>query len=66
MCVDFLYVMDTLRFLRATRGTNILKMADTHVFDNYYLCITLLITIVYQLVFFLIAFTFKFDKVTGM
>jgi len=40
-------------------------MADTvHVLDDYYLAITLLITIGYQLFFFSIAFTFKFDKLT--
>lgn len=32
--------------------------------DDYYLAITLLITIGYQLSFFAIAWTFKFDKVT--
>lgn len=37
-----------------------------HVLDGYYLAITLLITIVYQLFFFSIAFTFKFDKLTGI
>lgn len=36
-----------------------------HVLDDYYLSITLLITIAYQLFFFSIAFTFKFDKLTG-
>lgn len=36
-----------------------------HVLDEYYLAITLLITIAYQLFFFSIAFTFKFDKLTG-
>lgn len=35
-----------------------------HVLDDYYLAITLLITIGYQLSFFAIAWTFKFDKVT--
>jgi steroid 5-alpha reductase family enzyme len=35
-----------------------------HVLDNYYLAITLLITIAYQLIGFAIAFTFKFDKIT--
>ena len=35
-----------------------------HVLDDYYLAITLLITIAYQLSFFTIAWTFKFDKVT--
>lgn len=32
--------------------------------DNYYLTITLFITIAYQLFFFLIAFALKFDKLT--
>jgi hypothetical protein len=36
-----------------------------HVLDDYYLAITLLITVGYQLFFFAIAFTFKFDKLTG-
>lgn len=36
-----------------------------HVLDNYYLAITLIITIVYQLIGFSLAFTFKFDKLTG-
>lgn len=36
------------------------------VLDDYYLAITLLITIGYQLFFFSIAFSFKFDKLTGM
>lgn len=41
-------------------------MAGTvHVLDDYYLAITLLITVAYQLFFFAIAFTFKFDKLTG-
>ncbi|PVH75320.1 oxidoreductase-like protein [Cadophora sp. DSE1049] len=35
-----------------------------HVLDNYYLAITLLITIGYQLFFFAIAFSLKFDKLT--
>lgn len=35
-----------------------------HVLDNYYLAITLLVTIAYQLIAFSIAFTFKFDKLT--
>ena len=41
-------------------------MGQVHVLDGYYLAITLLITIGYQLFFFAIAFTLKFDKVTGM
>ncbi|KAF2266085.1 oxidoreductase-like protein [Lojkania enalia] len=39
-------------------------MAAVHVLDDYYLSITLLITIGYQLIFFAIAFSFKFDKLT--
>lgn len=35
-----------------------------HVLDDYYLGITLLITIAYQLFFFAIAFSLKFDKLT--
>jgi steroid 5-alpha reductase family enzyme len=35
-----------------------------HVLDSYYLSITLLITIAYQLLFFSIAFSLKFDKLT--
>lgn len=34
------------------------------VLDGYYLVITLLITIAYQLFFFTIAFSLKFDKLT--
>ena len=40
-------------------------MAVVHVLDDYYLAITLLITIGYQLFFFSIAFSLKFDKLTG-
>jgi hypothetical protein len=40
-------------------------MMEVHVLDNYYLAITLLITIGYQLFFFAIAFSLKFDKLTG-
>ena len=32
--------------------------------DDYYLAITFLITVAYQLFFFAIAFSFKFDKLT--
>lgn len=32
--------------------------------DNYYLAITFVITIAYQLFFFAIAFSLKFDKLT--
>lgn len=35
-----------------------------HVLDNYYLAITLLVTIAYQLIGFAFAFSFKFDKLT--
>ncbi|KAI1497650.1 hypothetical protein F5X99DRAFT_396221 [Biscogniauxia marginata] len=35
-----------------------------HVLDDYYLAITLLVTVAYQLIFFSVAFTFKFDKLT--
>ena len=38
---------------------------QVNVLDSYYLAITLLITIAYQLFFFSIAFSFKFDKLTG-
>ncbi|KAF2253391.1 DUF1295-domain-containing protein [Trematosphaeria pertusa] len=39
-------------------------MAAVHVLDDYYLAITFLITVAYQLFFFSFAFTFKFDKLT--
>jgi hypothetical protein len=42
------------------------EMAVVHVLDDYYLAITLLVTVAYQLFFFSIAFTLKFDKLTGM
>ncbi|KAI1488425.1 hypothetical protein F5X96DRAFT_645580 [Biscogniauxia mediterranea] len=35
-----------------------------YVLDDYYLAITLLVTIAYQLIFFSVAFTLKFDKLT--
>ncbi|KAF2217535.1 hypothetical protein CERZMDRAFT_104221 [Cercospora zeae-maydis SCOH1-5] len=38
--------------------------APVHVLDDYYLAITLLITVAYQLIGFGFAFTFKFDKLT--
>ncbi|KAL9609365.1 MAG: hypothetical protein Q9167_005855 [Letrouitia subvulpina] len=41
-------------------------MAEVHVLDNYYLAISLLVTIGYQLFFFAWAYGFKFDKLTGM
>ena len=39
-------------------------MMTAHALDNYYLAITAIITVGYQLFFFAIAFTFKFDKLT--
>ena len=39
--------------------------SSVHVLDDYYLAITALITVGYQLFFFAIAFSFKFDKLTG-
>lgn len=41
-------------------------MMEVHALDDYYLAITLLITIGYQLFFFSIAYSLKFDKLTGM
>ncbi|KAI1105585.1 DUF1295-domain-containing protein [Jackrogersella minutella] len=42
-----------------------MKMAEgVRVLDDYYLAITLLVTVAYQLFFFSIAFTFKLDKLT--
>lgn len=41
-------------------------MAEVHALDDYYLAITLLITIAYQLFFFSIAYSLKFDNLTGM
>lgn len=40
-------------------------MAVAHVLDNYYLGITAIVTVAYQLFFFAIAYSFKFDKLTG-
>jgi steroid 5-alpha reductase family enzyme len=40
-------------------------MGTVYVLDSYYLAITALITVAYQLFFFAIAFNFKFDKLTG-
>jgi steroid 5-alpha reductase family enzyme len=39
-------------------------MGAVHVLDRYYLSITLLITVAYQLLFFIIAFTLQIDKLT--
>lgn len=36
-----------------------------HVLDDYYLAITAIVTVAYQLFFFAIAYAFKFDKLTG-
>jgi hypothetical protein len=41
-------------------------MGTIHVLDDYYLAITAIITVAYQLFFFAIAFSLKFDKLTGM
>lgn len=41
-------------------------MAVHHVLDDYYLAITLLVTVGYQLLGFSIAYTCQFDKLTGM
>jgi steroid 5-alpha reductase family enzyme len=38
--------------------------SPVHVLDDYYLAITLIITVAYQLIGFAIAFTCKFDKIT--
>jgi steroid 5-alpha reductase family enzyme len=43
---------------------NMVTHRPVHVLDDYYLAITLLITVAYQLIGFAIAFTFKFDKIT--
>ena len=40
-------------------------MTASHVLDGYYLAVTLLVTIAYQLFWFSIAFTLRFDKLTG-
>lgn len=39
-------------------------MGAVHILDNYYLGITFLVTVGYQLFFFAIAFSLKFDKLT--
>ncbi|KAH9939930.1 hypothetical protein B0H21DRAFT_872274 [Amylocystis lapponica] len=39
-------------------------MAPVHVLDHFYLAITLLVTVAYQLLGFAIAWTFQFDKIT--
>jgi hypothetical protein len=40
-------------------------MARVRALDDYYLAITFLITVAYQLFFFAIAYSLKFDKLTG-
>jgi hypothetical protein len=39
-------------------------MAPAQVLDRYYLAITLLVTVAYQLLGFAIAWTLQFDKIT--
>jgi steroid 5-alpha reductase family enzyme len=54
-----------LQILLETTTTSFLSMGTIiDVLDGYYLAITAIITIAYQLVGFSIAFTFKFDKLT--
>lgn len=55
-----------LILLRTIRNTlpPFSTMGAVHVLDDYYLAITFLITVGYQLFFFAVAFTFKFDKLT--
>ena len=48
-----------------TQPSFAVSMTVVHVLDNYYLGITAIITVAYQLFFFAIAFTLKFDKLTG-
>lgn len=40
-------------------------MAPVHVLDDYYLAITLLVTVGFQMVGFAVAWAFQFDKITG-
>lgn len=65
--LDFLLTSSTLliRSLRLFSGAIILTMAGHRVLDDYYLAMTLLVTVAYQLIGFSIAFTCKFDKLTG-
>ena len=42
------------------------QMTAVHVLDDYYLAITALMTVGYQLLGFAVAWTFKFDKVTDL
>ena len=57
MCRDLVNSPSTFKTGRA--------MAVVHALDDYYLAITFLITVAYQLFFFAIAFSLKFDKLTG-
>ncbi|EGX96334.1 hypothetical protein CCM_00990 [Cordyceps militaris CM01] len=41
-------------------------MAPTHVLDDYYLGITALVTVAFQLVCFFVAYAFQFDKITDL
>ena len=41
-------------------------MAPVHVLDSFYLAITLLVTVGFQLSGFAIAWTFQFDKITDL
>ena len=41
-------------------------MAPVYALDHYYLVLTLLVTIGYQLAGFAIAWTFQFDKITDL
>ena len=43
---------------------NDLSCCITQIFDNYYIIISSIITIIQQFLFFIIAAYFKFDKVT--
>jgi hypothetical protein len=40
-------------------------MAPTHVLDDYYLAITAIVTVGFQLACFFVAYSFQFDKITG-
>ncbi|XWW92573.1 hypothetical protein V2A60_000498 [Cordyceps javanica] len=41
-------------------------MAATHVLDDYYLAITAIVTVGFQLLCFFIAYSFQFDKITDL
>ena len=49
----------------ASTATVAAMYSPIYILDNYYLSITLIVTIAYQLFFFAIAFSLKFDKLTG-